>query len=378
MDCIYLDNSATTVPAKEAVEAAVYMMTQNYGNPSSLHFAGISAAEVLSEARRTVAGEMGCSESEVYFTSGGTESNNTAIFGGVHKNRHNGNKIVVSAYEHDSVINSVKALAADGYDTVFVRPRKDGKIYAEDFANACDENTIFASCMLVNNEIGAVNDVAAVFDAVRKKSPKALCHCDAVQAFGKIYCNPNAMRCDMMSVSGHKLHAPKGVGALYIRKGLRIPARTIGGGQEFKMRSGTEPMPQIAAFAAAVKLCGRKEKERNLEKVKNLRDRLYNGLKDQDVTVNSPRDCLPYIFNFSVHKIRSQVLLNFLSSKGICVSAGSACSKGNRSHVLTAMGLNPADIDSAVRVSFSRYNTENDVDALIAAVKEANSTILKR
>lgn len=374
MENIYFDNSATTPPAKEAVEAAVVSMTVEYANPSSLHHMGISAANELRKARGIIADELECDEAEVFFTSGGTESNNTAIFGGVRKNRHIGKNIVVSATEHDSVINAVKYLEAEGYTAKYVMPDKTGRISPEIFAENCDEKTAFVSCMLVNNEIGTINDVAAIFKLARQKNPNVICHCDAVQAFGKISCSPKKLLCDMMSISAHKIHGVKGIGALYIKKGLKIEPRNIGGGQESKMRSGTESMPLITAFAAATKLC--KQKSVHLSTVSQLKNHIVSELLKENININSPMDSLPYIINISVIGIRSEVMLNFLSSMGICVSAGSACAKGKRSHVLSSMGLKNEVIDSAIRISLSRYNTLEEANALIDAVKKAKELLV--
>ncbi|MBQ8533581.1 MAG: cysteine desulfurase [Clostridia bacterium] len=373
MENIYFDNSATTPPATEAVQTAVRFMTEEYGNPSSLHHMGISAAAALNNARKIIADELGCDVSEVYFTSGGTESNNTAIIGGAIKNKHIGNGIVTSAFEHDSVINTVKSLEAEGFKAQFVSPDKNGCISAEKFAEKVDKNTALVSCMLVNNEIGTINDVAQIFKLAKAKNPSVICHCDAVQAFGKISCLVKKLCCDMMSISGHKIHAIKGVGALYIKKGLVIRPRNIGGGQENSMRSGTESVPLIAAFSEATKLC--KQKAEHHIKVQSLNERIKNALINEGFSINSPSDAIPYILNVSVLGVRSEVVLNYLSSKGICVSAGSACSKGKRSHVLSSMGLDAKRIDSAIRISLSRYNTEDEADKLINALIEAKQLL---
>lgn len=373
----YLDNSATTKVCKKAAEKALYVMTECFGNPSSLHTLGFKAEQEIKTARRIIASALSCKEGELFFTSGGTESNNTALLGAAHAHRRRGNKIIVSAYEHSSVIEAARELETRGFEVVYINPDKSGKISPDDVAKAVDDKTILVSVMLVNNEIGSVNDVALIAAAARRKNAKALVHCDAVQAFGKIPVHTGRLGVDLLTVSGHKIHAPKGVGALFVKKGTKISPIIFGGEQQNKMRPGTENAASIAAFGVA---CD--EAVRNMpasySKVKELSNRLVNGLKEiEGVVINSAPDACPYIINFSSMAVKSETMLHFLEERDIYISGGSACAKGNRSHVLTSLGLSNLAVDTAIRVSFSSDNTESDVDALLCGVKDALNTLQK-
>ncbi len=373
----YLDNSATTKVCKKAAEKALYVMTECFGNPSSLHSLGFKAEQEIKNARRIISGALSCREGELFFTSGGTESNNTALLGAAHAHRRRGNKIIVSAYEHSSVIEAARELETRGFEVVYINPDKSGKISPDDVARAVDDKTILVSVMLVNNEIGLVNDVALIAAAARRKNAKALVHCDAVQAFGKIPVHTGRLGVDLLTVSGHKIHAPKGVGALFVKKGTKISPIIFGGEQQNKMRPGTENAASIAAFGVA---CD--EAVRNMpasySKVKELSNRLANGLKEiEGVVINSAPDACPYIINFSSMAVKSETMLHFLEERDIYISGGSACAKGNRSHVLTSLGLSNLAVDTAIRVSFSSDNTESDVDALLCGVKDALNTLQK-
>lgn len=374
---VYLDNSATTKVCKKAAEKALYMMTECFGNPSSLHTLGFKAEQEIKTARRIISGALSCREGEVFFTSGGTESNNTALLGAAHANRRRGNKIIVSSYEHSSVIEAARELETRGFEVIYINPDKNGKISPDDVAKAVDDKTILVSVMLVNNEIGAVNDVALIAAAARRKNQKVLVHCDAVQAFGKIPVHTGRLGVDLLTVSGHKIHAPKGVGALFVKKGTKIAPLIFGGEQQNKMRPGTENAASIAAFGVA---CD--EAVKNMpaaySRVKMLSSCLVNGLKEIDgVLINSAPDACPYIVNFSSMAVKSETMLHFLEERGIFVSGGSACAKGNRSHVLSSLGLSNLSVDTAIRVSFSADNSESDVDALLCSVKDALNTLQK-
>ena len=358
---IYLDNSATTKPCPEAIKAVNDALENNWGNPSSIHFKGQDASDLLEYSRRILADELKCSTSEIFFTGSGSAANNTAIFGSARSKGKRKKKIITTSVEHPSVNECMKRLEYDGFNVVRLKTGCDGKIKASDLISEIDGDTFLVSFMAVNNEIGAVNDIKALASAVRKKSKDVLIHVDSVQAFGKINLEPSKWGVDMMTASAHKIHGPKGVGLLYIRKGLNIPAYVLGGGQEKGMYSGTEAMPAISGFAAAVKALPDKKEE--LKYIKSLRDRLIKNLETcGEIYVNSPEDCLPYILNISCPGVPSQPMVNALSEKGICISAGSACSKGHRSHVLEAVGLSAERIDSAVRLSFSRFNTMEEMD----------------
>lgn len=367
---VYLDNSATTKVCPEAAHAMTQMLTENYGNPSSTHQKGIQARDTLDRARKKVAGVLSCTPEEIYFTSGGSSANNTAIFGAAEALRRRGNRIVTTSIEHPSVLRCMQALEGKGFEVVYLPPAANGSFSAQELANAVNRNTVLVSIMAVNNEIGTVNPVSLAAKAIRRSGAPALLHCDAVQGFGKLPLRPAKEGIDLMSVSAHKIHGPKGVGALYIRKGVQIKPYILGGGQENGMFSGTENMPGIAGFAAACESIP--DPAAQLEKMNALRHFCTERLRNlPDVEINSAADSLPYIVNFSVSGIPSEVLINFLSQQGIYISAGSACKRGHRSEVLRAIGLSPARIDSAVRVSFSRYSTDADVQALTEGIENA-------
>ena len=368
---IYLDNSATTRVLKEAADAAYSAMTENYGNPSSLHKKGIEAEEIMNAARKEIAAAMGVDPAGLYFTSGGTEANNLALIGGAEARKRRGSKIVVSAYEHDSVMKSAKYLEENGFFVEYVFPNEEGVITPEAVFAAVDEKTVLVSVMLVNNEIGAVNPIAKLCSAAKRKNPDVIFHTDAVQAFCKIPFRGEKLGVDMITVTAHKIGGPKGVGALWIKKGARVIARNLGGEQEKQVRAGTEALPLIAAFGAAAKLsfAAMPEFEHRMEE---LEHRLISAIENEHgIVLSSKPNALPAIVNISVLGIRSEIMLHYLEEKGIFVSSGSACAKGEKSHVLKAMGYSPERIDSALRISFGRENTPEDVDALVAAIKSA-------
>lgn len=376
MNC-YLDNSATTKPCKAAVEAANTAMTEAFGNPSSLHECGFSALQMLETARGQVAKALSADSAEIYFTPSGTAANNTAIFGVTQKAGRRGGKIVTTAFEHPSVENCMRRLEEQGFTVVRLLPDTDGNITAEQFENAIDEQTVLVSTMAVNNEVGSILPFDKIAGILRRKKSKALLHVDAVQGFMKLPIAPKKCGIDLLSVSAHKIHGLKGAGALYVRQGLHIKPHLLGGGQENGLCSGTQAMPAIAAFGAATAAAG--DIRKNGERVAVLRDRLLAGLWEIDgVRINSPDNALPYIVNISVEGIPSQVSVNYLSSQGVYVSAGSACAKGHRSPVLTAMGLRAAEIDTAVRISLSRETTQDEIDDCINAIKTEVQTLRKK
>jgi len=371
---IYLDNSATTRVCPEAAQAALSVMTDIYGNPSAVHSSGVKAKNVLENSRRTLADALSVDASDIYFSHSRTLANNTAIFGAAALRRKMGNRIITTKLEHPSVMRCMDSLEEQGFQIVRLSPGKNGAFEPEELLNAINKNTILVSVMLVNNEIGAINPVELISRAVKRVSAPALIHVDAIQAFGKMKVKPSKTGIDLLTVSGHKIHAPKGVGALYVRKGLGIKPTVLGGGQEGNLFSGTEALPAIAGFAEAVKALP--DISRQYETTKNLRDYTLSMLKDiPQVVINSPSDALPNIINMSVMGIPSQVLINYLSERGIYISAGSACKKGHRSDVLTAIGLPPKVIDSAVRVSFSRYTTKEEAEIFVSAIKDAVNNI---
>lgn len=370
----YFDNSATTAPCSEAVNAVSDALIHCWGNPSSLHSSGNRAKELLDASREDIAKKLGCLPEEIYFTSGGTETNNLAVIGAAHKMRRQGKRIVSTSVEHPSVDEALNQLETEGFEVIKLKVDGYGRINEKDLYAAVNSNTILVTMMLVNNEVGTIMPVEAARRAVLMARSPALIHCDAVQAFGKMPVKPSALGVDLMTVSSHKIHGPKGVGALYVRKGIKINPRTFGGSQENKIRPGTEPMPAIAGFAAAAKVLPDPKKQ--LEHITALRDYMVSRLEELgDVVINSPPDALPYVTNVSVLGIKSEPMLNFLSDRGISVSAGSACSKGKKSHVLSQMGLDNRRLDSPLRISFSRFTTIQEIDALILGIAEAKKVI---
>lgn len=370
----YLDNSATTQVLEEAAQIAVSFMTVDYGNPSSLHTLGFRAKCAMDEARGIIAQSMGADQEEIYFTSGGTESNNLAIFGAVNARKRLGNKIVTTAIEHPAVLNAMKELEQQGYDVEYLQPDRDGRILPAQLAAAIDDRTILVSMMLVNNETGVILPVAEAAKCIRRNKAPALLHTDAVQGYLKLPVSPRKLGADLISISGHKVHAPKGIGALYVSKSVRITARQFGGGQERNLRPGTEALPSIAAFGEAVRLAKSAVKVQPL--IKQLNDRLRAGLAEMPkVIIHSPADALPNIINFSAGQVRAETMLHFLAEKGIYISSGSACGKAKASHVLEAMGLEKSLINSVLRVSFSYMNVPEDVDALLGALRDGLATL---
>ena len=373
----YLDNSATTPVCPEAVKAVNNVLTNYWGNPSSLHYGGIEAAQVLDNARHSIARTLSCDDDEIIFTSGGTEANNLAVFGAAHAYRSRGMRIIISSVEHPSVNEPVNQLEKQGYDVIRLHTDKEGRFDERQLLAAVNSATSLISIMAVNNEVGTIQAVEKIKQAVRRFNAPALIHCDAVQAFGKIPLKPSALGIDLMTVSSHKIHGPKGAGALYVRKGVKIAPHIFGGGQEQGRRPGTEPLPAIAGFAAAADALP--DIRIQLEKTTQLRDYMLGRLSDlNNIVVNSPEDALPYVTNISVLGIPSEVMLNYLSEMNVYVSGGSACSKGKRSRVLSAMNLEQERINSAIRISFSRYTTKAEIDYLIEGISSAQKSIMKR
>jgi cysteine desulfurase len=388
-DEAYLDNSATTRVCDKAVELMVDVMQNHYGNPSSLHSLGVDAEKIMDDAREKVAKSLHCKPSEIVFTSGGTETNNLAVIGAAKALLRRGNRIVTTAIEHSSVLNSMKELEKQGFEVIYLTPKEDGAISRDDLDAAVNADTILVSMMLVNNETGAIQPVSYARNAVKKAKSPAVIHCDAVQAYMKFPIRPDKLGVDLLSVSSHKIHGPKGAGALYVRSGARILPVLFGGGQENGLRSGTEPLPAIAGFGEAAK-----EAFENLAKTyettTSIRDYIIDSLKDDSLIVFNPKTIAelsplerrerfaPQIVNFSVKSIRSETMLHFLESKKVYVSSGSACSKGAKSHVLTSMGIPAEIIDSALRISLSRFSTLDDAKALIDGIKSGEDRLARR
>lgn len=373
---IYLDNSATTKPSSSCIKEVNIGLCENWGNPSSLHIMGMNAEDAVNGVRSKVANMLRCSEGEIYFTSCGTESNNTALFSAAYKGRKRGKKIVTTAIEHPSVLEPLKILEDEGFNVVRLKPDLSGKIREEDIASAIDKDTILVSIMLCNNETGAIMPVTAARNAIKMSGSPALLHCDAVQAFGKMEIDVAKLGVDMLTFSGHKIHGPKGIGGLYIKKGVAVKPYISGGGQEKNMRSGTESVPLIMGLGGAIDDLGNIND--NLKKVKELNIKARELLSNTNlVEFNSDEETLAFILNISVPGYRSETLLHFLESKGIYVSSGSACAKGKGSYVLNEMGLDRKRVDSALRISFSRFNTQSDIEKLTAAIIEAAAKIRK-
>ncbi len=371
---MYFDNSATTKPCDAAIKNVNTALTSIWGNPSSLYNIGFEAQQLVDGTRDSVAALLRCRSDEIYFTGSGTEGNNTAILGAAYARKKRGNRIVTTAIEHPSVLETVKRLEDDGFEVVRIKPGPDGNITADDIRAAINEKTVLVSIMLVNNESGAILPIKAARDAINAVGAPALLHSDGVQAFGKIPIDLGALGVDLFTASGHKIHGPKGVGILYIKKGVTIKPLITGGGQEKGMRSGTESVPLIYGLKGAVDNIGNIKE--NLKKAKELCDYTKSVLQDTGlITVNSPENALPYILNISVQGYRSETMLHFLESQGVYVSSGSACAKGNGSYVLNEMGLPRKTVDSALRISFSRFNTKDDADRLKQSIIEATQKL---
>ncbi len=372
----YLDNSATTFLCEKAKKQMVNAIENCWGNPSSLHQAGIDADMLLSESRKALSKALKCDTDEVVFTSGGTEGNNLAIFGSVYANRRKGNRVITTKIEHPSVLNAFKRLEEEGFEVIYIGTDELGHLDVKELEAAVNEKTVLVSVMAVNNEIGTIQPIEELSSIIRRKNAPALIHVDAVQAFGKLTLNPKKWGIDLMTVSSHKIHGPKGAGALFVKKGTKLRPVAVGGGQERDIRPGTEPMPAIAGFYGAV---SELQTEKSLAKLTALRDNFVSKLREiEGVTLNSPDDALPYIVNLSLKGLRSETVLNLLSDMEIYVSSGSACAKGHKSHVLTAMGLKDNIIDSSLRVSLSRFTTEEELDYFIEGVNRAFKVIMKK
>lgn len=372
----YLDNAATTMVCPEAIAAASDAMARCYGNPSSTHTKGREAKKLLDFCRKQVADALGCTPAELYFTSCGSESDNWALLSGAEYMKRRGKHIISSAVEHDAVRKSLDELERRGFEVTRLMPDKQGVIPVQSVIDALRDDTILVSLMLVNNETGAITDIAAVSRELKRAGSKALLHTDAVQGFMKLPFRAKTLGADMISISGHKIHAPKGIGALYIKSGLKLKPIIMGGSQESGLRAGTEAMPQIAAFGAACELAAKSMTE-NIERMKSLRQAAITRLSTEipELRVISAPDAAPHILSVSLPGWRSEVLMNFMEAQGIYVSKSSACKKGGRSHVLEAMGLDARTIDGAIRIGLSRYTTQEDIALLCDALKTAHDTL---
>jgi len=372
-----LDNAATTRCSAESAELALQLMVRDYGNPSSLHGKGLSAQLLMEQARERLAAALGCLPGEVLFTHGGTESNNLAILGAAAALRRRGDKIVAMSTCHSSVLAPLKHLEGQGCSVALVNPLPDGNPDPDALANAVDGGTILLCLELVGGEVGAITPVAELCRRVRRKNKEVFIHCDAVQALGKVPFAAARLGVDALSVSAHKIHAPKGCGALYLRKGARILPLLHGGGQERGLCPGTQSVPLICAFGlAAARAVERREA--HLAHVDALREYFVNNCGQlPGLCINSPRDSTPYISNISLPGFRSETMLHFLAERGIYVSSGSACAKGAASHVLKAMGLPAPRVDSALRISLCPENTAEELDLFFKALREGTTTLAR-
>ena len=374
---VYLDNAATTRVCPEAADIAYKTMLETYGNPSSTHTKGREAKAVLDNARKQLAAALDCAPGEVYFTSCGSEGDNWAIINGAESMRRKGLHIISSEVEHDAVRKSMDELKRRGFEVTMLKPESDGSISPEAVAAALRPDTVLVSLMMVNNETGAVTDIAAVAKALKKAKSIALLHTDAVQGFMKVPFSAKRLGADMITVSGHKIHAPKGIGALYIKTGVKIKPYIIGGAQESGLRAGTEAMPQIAAFGKACELSKASMNDAT-ERMAQLRQYAAGRIVAEMPEAVIIGGGAPHILSVSLPGWRSEVLMNFLEARSVFVSRSSACKKGGRSHVLEAMGLPAEVIDGAVRISLSRYTTKDELDELCSALKDAHDTLAHR
>ncbi len=367
---VYFDNSATTKVYPEVKDIMFKVMDEDYGNPSSLHMKGVKAEHYIKDSADVIAKTLKCTPDEIIFTSGGTESNNLAIIGTALAKKRKGKHLVTSSIEHASVLSVMAFLEKEGFEVTYISPDSSGKVNAEAFADAVRDDTILVSCMHINNEIGAVQPIAEIAKAVKKKNPNVYVHTDCIQSFGKIEVNLKKLGVDMLSVSGHKLHGPKGSGFLYVKKGTLIRPIIYGGGQQKNMRSGTENVPAIAGLGVAVKLTMTDMAEK-MERVMSLRDKLIEELTALP-EVYSNSETAPHIASISFTGVRAEVMLHALEDKGIYVSSGSACSSNKRreSAVLTAIGLDRDRLESTLRFSFNETNTEEEVDYAVKTIAE--------
>ena len=372
---IYFDNAATTKPADSVVKAVCSCMEENFGNPSSLHTLGLRAQQIMDGARKKIADALGAAPETVYFTSGATESSNLAIRGAAGTYGRRKKRVITTTVEHSSVKEAFARLESEGFEVIRISPGENVEFNPQDFIDAADENTCLVSMMLVNNETGAVLPVKKAFAGIKRKNSEIVTHCDAVQAFMKINVKPDDLKADMISMSAHKIYGPKGVGALYVRKGIRLLKQNLGGKQENGMRGGTEAVPLIAGFGEAVSRLSGNMPERT-EKLEELRKYfLEKAEKTDSIQVNSAATAVPYIINISLKGIRSEIVLHFLEESEIYISSGSACSKGAKSGVLGEFGISPALEDSALRISFTHENTKEETDEFFAALEAAEKRL---
>lgn len=374
---IYLDNSATTKPYPEVVDKMVYALTTDYANPSSLHRKGIEVEKNIKLIRQDIARTIGAKDKEIYFTSGGTESNNAIIRGVANLYKKRKNHIISTEIEHPSVLQTLNDLEQDGFEVTYLKVDRDGKINIEELKNSIKPSTILITIMHVNNEIGSIQPIEEIGKYLKTLKDKIYLHVDAVQSYAKINFKPSRYNIDFMSVSGHKLHGPKGIGFMYIKENNRLKPLITGGGQEIGIRSGTENVPGIYGLGEAVKVIN-KDLNKTIEKISELKNLLKKEIVNniEDIKLNSPDDGVCHILNVSFKDVKGEVLLHYLEQKGIYVSTGSACSsKKKGSHVLNAIGLNQNEIEGAIRFSLSDLNTKEEILEVVKILKESVSDL---
>lgn len=373
---IYLDNASTTKPCAEAIEAVTNVLSNTFGNPSSLHRLGVEAEKVVTEARKSLAAALVCEPDCIYFTSGATESNNTAILGVATNYGKRRKKIITTTIEHPSVAETVTRLENQGFEVVRIAPDEQGEITPEAILSQVDDKTCLVTCMLVNNENGYILPVRKVFSEIKRNYPEVITHCDAVQGFMKVPFKAKLLGADIISVSGHKINGPKGIGALYIKKGVRVSPLITGGGQERKQRSGTESVPLIAGFGASVR-----------KRMSDLTDRfeycetvkayfLERIQENKNIVSLCPQNSSPYIISIAVPGVKSETMLHFLESKDIFVSSGSACSKGAKSKVMAQFNTADKYLDFVLRLSISHETTTKDIDEVIEAINQGCQSLI--
>lgn len=373
---IYLDNCSTTKPREEVIEEMIYFLRSEYGNPSSLHSLGFNIEKKIEKTRKTIADFLGVHEDEIYFTSGGTESNNLAIQSIIERYKRSGNHIIITKIEHSSVLNLIRNYEEKGYEVTYLNVDNEGIFSLEELKQSIRKDTILIAIMQVNNEIGSIQPTWEIKNVLKEKGSKALIHVDGIQAFGKIPLDISRWGVDLFSFSGHKIYGPKGIGGLYVNKDIKSAPIIFGGNQERGLRSGTENVPGIMGLGKAVKIIGENFDEER-EKANKLKCYFIEKIKDeiQNIHINSPLNekYSPYVLNISFKYVKGEVLLHYLEGKGIYISTGSACSsKGvEESHVLSQLGLSDTEIEGAIRICFSYENTEEDIDYTIKILKKS-------
>ncbi|MFP4016956.1 MAG: cysteine desulfurase family protein [Halanaerobiales bacterium] len=376
---IYLDNSATTRPLDEVVDIVSETLRKNYGNPSSLHNKGLAAEKIMKNARNKIASKLSVDPGEIYFTSGGTESNNLAVKGIAYNYQNRGKHLITTGVEHASVLEVFLSLEEEGFEVTYLKPDKYGYISLEELSENIKENTTLVSIIHINNELGTIQPLSKIGKIIKEKNKNTFFHTDCVQSFGKVLLKPEESNLDLLTISGHKIHGPKGIGALYKRKGVEIKAQMLGGGQEDGVRCGTENVPGIAGLIPAVDALPDFDTQnpynKELDKLKKHFIKKVKKIK-RDFIINSPEDSAPHIVNISFPGTRGEVLVHSLESEGIYVSTGSACHSKSKekSHVLRAIGLPAEQIDGTIRISFSHFIDKKDIEYTIDILNEQLNT----